>query len=97
MRRLVNSSKARKLETEIKLEYDDPKDAETVAKSVSPDNSKAPAGLSIETTYEGKEVVTYIKCEKGIHTAIATIDDLLFCVSTAEKILSTIKRIERQT
>jgi hypothetical protein len=83
----------RKLEAEITLEYDDAKHAEAVAKAVSPDNFKAPPSLSIETKSKGKKVVTYIKCKRKIPTFIATTDDLLFCISIAEKTLLTVKSL----
>lgn len=81
------------MEAEITLKYDDAKDAEAVTKAVSPDNFKAPPSLSIETTCTGKKVVTHIKCRRKLPTFIATIDDLLFCVSTAEKTLLTAKKL----
>lgn len=80
------------MEAEITLKYDNAKDAEAIAKAVSPDNFKVPPGLSIKTTNEEKKVVTYIKCKKKIPTFIATVDDLLFCITTAEKILRTAKK-----
>ena len=82
------------MEAEITLEYDDAKDAEAVAEAVSPDNFKVPPSLSIKTTSKGNEVVTYIRCKRKIPTFIATIDDLLFCVSIAEKTLQTAKKLK---
>jgi len=82
------------MEAEITLEYNDAKDAKAVAKAVSPDNFKAPPSLFIETTSKGNNVVTYIKCKMKIPTFIATIDDLLFCVSIAEKTLLTAKKLK---
>jgi tRNA threonylcarbamoyladenosine modification (KEOPS) complex Pcc1 subunit len=82
------------LEAEIILEYDDEKTAEAIAKAVSPDNSKTPRGLSIKTTRREKKVLTQVRCKGKIRTFIATIDDLLFCASTAEKTLETTKKLE---
>lgn len=82
------------MEADITLEYEDAKDAEAVAKAVSPDNFKVPPSLSIETTSKGNKVVTYIRCKRKIPTFIATIDDLLFCVSIAEKTLLTAKNLK---
>ena len=82
------------MEAEITLEYEDTEDAEAVAKAVSPDNFKVPPSLSIETTSKGNKVVTYIRCRRKIPTFIATIDDLLFCVSIAEKTLQTAKKLK---
>ena len=81
------------MEAEITLKYDDAKDAEAVASAVSPDNFKTPDGLSIETTRKGNKVITHIKCKRKLPTFIATIDDLLFCVSIAEKTLLTTKKL----
>lgn len=82
------------MEAEITLEYSDAKDADAVAKAVSPGNFKAPPSLSIETTRKENKVVTYIKCTSKIPTFIATIDDLLFCVLIAEKTLQTAKKLK---
>lgn len=80
------------MEAEIKLKYRTAKYAEAVAKAVSPDNFKVPPGLSIETVSEENKVVTHIKCKKEIPTLTATVDDLLACITTAEKILRTTDR-----
>jgi hypothetical protein len=83
------------LEAEIILEYDDAKTVEAIAKAVSPDNFKTPKDLSINTMSCDKKVVTTIRNEGKMATFIATIDDLLFCASTAEKILQTAKKLNK--
>jgi len=80
------------LEAEIILEYGDTKTAEAIASAVSPDNFKAPVGLFIVTIRDGNQVLTRIRAEEKLATFIATIDDLLFSVSTAEKTLSVAKK-----
>lgn len=82
------------MEAEITLEYDDVRLAEAVAKAVSPDNLKTPRGLSIKTAWQAKKVMTHIKYHGKLATFIATIDDLLFCASTAEKALQTARKLE---
>jgi len=82
----------KKLETIIKLEYSNPKIAEAIANAVSPDNFKTPSGLHIRTLKEENKVITHITCESKLATMAATIDDLLFCVSTAEKTLQIINK-----
>ena len=82
----------RKLEATIKLEYGDAKTADAIANAVSPDNFKTPKGLSIKTLRGDNQVLTEVKNEGKFSTFIATIDDLLFCVSTAEKTLHTITK-----
>jgi len=83
------------LEAEIILEYDDEKVAEAIAKAVSPDNFKTPSGLTIKTECRKRKVLTMIKCRGKLPTFIATIDDLLFCASTAEKTLQTMRKLKR--
>ncbi len=78
------------MQATVKLEYTDDKTAEAVAKAVSPDNRVTPEGLKIETVQEDAKVVTEIAYEGKLATFTATIDDLLFCASTAEKILKTV-------
>jgi tRNA threonylcarbamoyladenosine modification (KEOPS) complex Pcc1 subunit len=81
------------LEAEITLEYDDARTAEAVCKAVSPDNFKTPNSLSIETRREKKKVITHIKHDGKLGTFIATIDDLLFCVSAAERMIRATRNL----
>ena len=81
------------MEATVTLEYTDEKTAKAIAQAVSPDNFKTPIGLQVKTVREDKKVITQIQYEGKLVTFIATIDDLLFSVSTAEKILKTIERI----
>lgn len=80
------------MEAEISLCYKNEREAQTVAQAVSPDNLEVPPGLSIKTTKTGKEVRTTICCQKRLQTLIATIDDLLACVSVAEKTFKVAKQ-----
>ena len=80
------------MEATITLEYEDEKTAEAIASAVSPDNFKTPPGLFIRTTRRSRQVFTEIKALIKIETFIATIDDLLFSVSTAEKALQVLNK-----
>ena len=80
------------MEAEIRLVYGSKREAEAVARSVSPDNMEAPSGLHVETVRNGSEVYTTIKCATGLPTLIATVDDLLACVSVAEKTFTVAKK-----
>lgn len=84
----------RSLEAQIVLEYRNGHVARAVANAVLPDNFKTPKGLSIETNSNGTKVITTVKCKRGIPSLIATLDDLLFCASTAERILQTAEGLE---
>ena len=73
------------------LEYKDEKTAKAIAQAVSPDNFKTPIGLYVKTERDANKVITQIEYDGKLATFTATIDDLLFSVSTAEKTLATIK------
>jgi hypothetical protein len=62
-----------------------------VAQAISPDNIEVPKGLVIQTTHKRSKVHTLIICRKKMATFIATIDDLLACISVAEKSYSLIE------
>lgn len=79
------------MQATITLEYADVKTAEAVFKAVSPDNSKTPEGLTVDTVRWDYKVVTEISCDGKLETFTATIDDLLFSASTAEKTLNILK------
>lgn len=78
------------MEAKITLEYTDIKTASVIANAVSPDNFSAPSNLCINTYIHDNRVITEVNTEEKLSTLIATIDDLLFCVSTAEKTLQII-------
>jgi tRNA threonylcarbamoyladenosine modification (KEOPS) complex Pcc1 subunit len=80
------------VEAEIRLYYQNEREAEAVAKAVSPDNVEVPSSLRIETVRNSSEVHTKIECQTGLQTLIATIDDLLACVSVAEKTFKVAKK-----
>jgi tRNA threonylcarbamoyladenosine modification (KEOPS) complex Pcc1 subunit len=83
------------LQATITLEYKNEKTAQAVAEAVSPDNFKTPIGLQVKTVREKNRVITEINCEGKLATFTATIDDLLFSVSTAEKTLLTINETKK--
>ncbi len=83
------------MQATITLEYKDEKTAKAIAEAVSPDNFKTPVGLQVKTVRESNRVITEIECDGKLATFTATIDDLLFCASTAEKTLQTIAKTKR--
>jgi hypothetical protein len=81
------------LETEIKLVYKDPKEAKAVSEAISPDNIGAPVNLSIHTFWTEKTVTTTVKYDgDNVMTFLSTIDDILSCVSVAEKAFMATKK-----
>jgi hypothetical protein len=84
------------LEAEIVLDYEDSAIAKAVARAVSPDNAKTPHGLTVKTVCKEQKVITRIECKEKLSTFIATIDDLLFSASIAEKTVQTTARASKQ-
>jgi len=80
------------LEAEIRLSYENEREAEAVATAVSPDNVEVPPGLYVKTVRKGSNVLTRVECQTRLQTLIATIDDLLACVSVAEKTFTVAKK-----
>ncbi|MEM2320943.1 MAG: KEOPS complex subunit Pcc1 [Candidatus Bathyarchaeia archaeon] len=79
-------------DAKIILVYESAEEASAISHSVSPDNLTCPEGLSVETQSSGGNVITIIKyCGENIATFLSTIDDLLGCVSTAEKAIGIVK------
>jgi len=80
-----------KLEAKLLLAYDSEQEAEAVVRAVAPDNLRVPEGLMVETTRDNSCLSAAVSCEKPLATFIATLDDLLACVSVAERALETLK------
>lgn len=76
-------------DAEIILVYESSEEASAISNSVSPDNLMCPKELTVETRSMGENVVTVITYHgDNMATFLSTIDDLLSCVSAAEKVIS---------
>ncbi|MEM2578366.1 MAG: KEOPS complex subunit Pcc1 [Candidatus Bathyarchaeia archaeon] len=75
-------------DAEITLVYDSSEEALAISNSVSPDNLMCPKELTVETRSIGENVVSVISYRgDNMATLLSTIDDLLSCVSAAEKVI----------
>ncbi len=74
----------------LKQQYDQKQKAEAILQSVQPDNLKAPGGVRITSTADGNLIKITVQCSKGLGTFISTIDDLLSCISAAERTLEAL-------
>ena len=84
------------MEAKITLVYKEAGEAKAVSEAVSPDNLKTPHDLSVETHAIENTVVTLIKYDgDNMGTFASTIDDVLSCVTVAEKTFSTIKQLKQ--
>ena len=75
-------------EAELTLRYPDEETARVVAEAVSPDNFQAPEGMVVDVKRRKTEIDVHIRCPKGVGSLIQTLDDLLSCLSAAEKVLN---------
>lgn len=80
------------MEAKITLSYENEREAEAIAKAVSPDNVKVPSGLFIKTVRRREKVLTLVRCKMRLQTFIATLDDFLCCASVAERALPAAKK-----
>ncbi len=90
---MAGKSKVSNLNAQIELSYSDEAVADAVFKAISPDNFKTPKDVRVNSIRKGTTVATTLEVESKVRTLIATIDDLLFCVSVAEKTVKTMDKL----
>ena len=73
------------LEAKLQFTYATKREVEAVKDAISPDNVKTPSGLQVKTIRCNNNLMTSVRCEKSIETLIATLDDLVTCISVAEQ------------
>lgn len=76
-----------KQKVEISSKYENDSIANTIVSSIKPDNIDSPEGVKIVTKQEGQKVKTEIEVEGEIETLLNTLEDLLSCTATAEKMI----------
>ena len=74
---------------ELVLRYRDEGLTRAVAAAVSPDNYQVPAGVSVAMGVDNMELKASVECTR-VGSLIATLDDLLSCLSAAEKALGIV-------
>lgn len=77
-------------EAKLILRYPDEETTRAVVEAIGPDNYKAPPGLTLSIDVRKTEIIISIKCPKGVGSLLATLDDLLSCLSAAEKTLQSL-------
>ena len=79
-----------RFKAEVPVEMETKRLSNAVAESISPDNQKVPEGLTVKTLAHGRRVISKVECNKSFETFLATLDDLLSCMQTAQKTLRAI-------
>ena len=76
------------MEAKLTIRYSDVETANAILEAIGPDNCQAPKGIEIEVTLIGSVLNLEVLCAKGVGSFITTLDDLLACISAAEKAIS---------
>ena len=76
-----------KIKAKISCRYEDDSTAEAIESAISPDNLDSPDHITVGTRRKENTVESEVEIEGEIETLIATLDDLLACTSTAEKMI----------
>ena len=87
----MNLSRNNGAEAELTLRYFNGETTKAIAEAVSPDNFKAPEGLTLTVLHQNTEIYLRIHCPKGLGSLISTLDDLLSCISAAEKTINSLE------
>lgn len=74
----------------IEIEFQSSEIAERVLDSISPDNSPLPAGLSIECTVKGADLLVRIYCERRIESLGATLEDIMSSIDLSMRTSETV-------
>ncbi len=72
---------------DLRVAFCDDRESEGALRSLLPDNEPLPPGLSVEMVIEGRELVVKVRCERGVDSLLATLDDLLASLNLAERVL----------
>lgn len=70
--------------------YEESTRAKALFQAVKPDNLKLPSGVTIISSIEKNSIQVEVRCDKGIGTLLSTLDDLLSCLSAAERTLEAV-------
>jgi hypothetical protein len=77
--------------TEIRVQYDERETVEAVLQAISPDNMTVPEGQTLNARLEDNTLIIEIECERGLGSLIATLDDLLSCIQSADIALKQVE------
>ena len=85
-----------RMEARLILLYKDERSAQAVLKAISPDNAILPSNMTIEACSKNNQVVILIKYHgEKILTLQSTVDDLLSCISVAEKSITVLNKVRQ--
>lgn len=72
-------------EAELRIRFGDRSRAIAILKALEPDNETAPEGLTVEGYILDSTLIVRVKTNLGIGTLLNTLDDLIICLSAADR------------
>ena len=75
-------------EAELRIRFEDRLKAEAILRALEPDNKTAPEGLTVEGYVSDSTLVIKVRTKLGVGTLLNTLDDLVICLSTADRCIS---------
>ncbi|MFW9918198.1 MAG: KEOPS complex subunit Pcc1 [Candidatus Thorarchaeota archaeon] len=75
----------------IDIEFDSTDDAEQIRKTITPDNTPVPEGIEIDTKVIGATLKVVIKCNRGIDSFRATIEDIMSAIDLSIRTQKTVE------
>lgn len=76
-----------KMRANVVCNYKKREAAKAIAAAIQPDNLQSPKGVRVRTRVDIARITTLVELDGRIETLLATLDDLLACISTAEDVL----------
>ncbi|KXA88906.1 hypothetical protein AKJ37_01415 [candidate division MSBL1 archaeon SCGC-AAA259I09] len=76
-----------KQKAKISCKYENDSISKTIASAIQPDNLDSPEKVKIKTRQIEKRLESEIEVDGEIETLLNTLEDLLSCTSTAEKMI----------
>ena len=71
----------------VSIKYTDQTTAQSILEAITPDNIKAPQGISINANVKDTTLLITVNCKRGVGSLLSTLDDLILCIQSAEKAL----------
>lgn len=87
---MSGSSSEREASATISILYEDADAARSIMEAISPDNLRAPPGVTVEARTADSRLQISVFCAGGVRSLIATVDDLLSCIQAAERAIHKI-------
>lgn len=87
---MSESSLIAEVSAKVNLKYRDQATAQSILEAITPDNTEA-QGISIRAHVQDATLLITVNCTRGVGSLLSTLDDLISCIQSAEKVLERIR------